>query len=46
MATEDENTNETQGDPSVDVAAAQEQAESSPVTDDHDEPAADEDRNP
>ena len=46
MATHDENDQAQHDDPELDVEAAQEQAAASPVTDDREPPAADEDRNP
>jgi len=41
---DDQNTGDT--DPHTDVDAAQADADASPVTDDREPPAADEDRNP
>lgn len=43
---QDHDNGQEQGDPHTDVAAAQDDADATPVTDDCESPAADEDRNP
>lgn len=46
MSTSDDQNTREHGDATTDVAAAQEEADASPVTDDREPPAPDEDRNP